>query len=181
MAKSEARVVAAAAELIKQARKHFPTYANYGGPIRTDEVCRFAALLDCEVHYFPFGSRTSGMALPPVLGVHPIFVDSLGSHADQMLTVRHELAHRLAGEITEPTFLTADDTMSHSERLADLFAIADLTGTWWMERIRGNRRPWRAVELEVVQAYRELTDGWSEQRLWDRARLRVQLFREHGI
>jgi hypothetical protein len=36
-------------------------------------------------------------------------------------------------------------------------------------------------ELDVVPAYRELTNGWSEQRLRGRAQLRVRLYRVFSI
>ena len=156
-------------------------YAGSGAPIGTAQICELAEKLGCELHYFAFQSEAFDMALPPVQGANLIFVDSRTQRSDQALTVRHELAHVLTGEVAEPTYLTAADTLSHSERVADLFAVADLVPTWYVRQLRGRRRPWKHTELEIKQAFRELTEGWSEQRLNDRARLRLLLFREHGF
>ena len=179
----DAAALAQAVELIERTRCLVGPYeyAGRGAPVGTAQICDLAEKLECQIHYFPFCSESFGMALPPVQGKSLIFIDSRTQKSDQALTVRHELAHVLTGEVAEPTYLTAADTLSHSERVADLFAVADLVPTWYVRQLRQKRRPWNRVELEIKQAFRELTAGWSEQRLNDRARLRLLLYREHGL
>jgi hypothetical protein len=117
------------------------------------------------------------MAFPQLEGMHPIFVDAASTRSDQQLTVRHEIAHRLMGEVSQPTYLANGDRWSFSERVADVFAIADLAPTEWMKWVRGYRRPWDHVTLDVQSAFRNLTTAWPDRILHDRARLRVLLFR----
>jgi hypothetical protein len=183
-ASEQEEVVQATVRLLRKAQTMVPTYGvGFGGVGRSGASTRDLAPIFREtrtrIKERDLLGIVAGVALPTA-GGHKIILDPARTRADRMFTIRHELAHILAGEVEYAMFLTSEDTMSFSERRADLFAVADLTPTHWMGWVRGKRRPWRAVTLEVVQAYRELTDGWSEQRLWDRARLRVLLYREYG-
>lgn len=180
MRTDDREVIEAVRGLLDRVRPVAPMYARLGAS--TLDIAKIAAEAGAEVHYFPFGSTAAGMAYPRVESVIPVFVDSMSTRADQLLSVLHELAHALRGEVEEPTYLTAADTMSPPERVADLFAIIGLAPTRWMQvHVAGRRRTERAMVLDVVQAYRQLTNGWSDRRLWDRARLRVLLYRQHGI
>ena len=49
----------------------------------------------------------------------------------------------------------------------------------WLRR--AYRMSWRATENTVKQMLRATTDGWTDQRIHDRAKLRVLLYRQHGI
>lgn len=180
MNSDDAAVLDAAHALLRDAREHAPRYALGWIPASTRDVS--ALLVATRTHLVErrFASAAVGMALPAADGEHVILLDARASRADAMFTVRHELAHVLAGEVSEALFLSAEDTMSFSERRADLFALADLTPACWMRRYTA-RRPQRTAVLQVVQAYRELTAGWSEARLWDRARLRLLLHRARGV
>ena len=151
-------------------------------PLRTDQITRLLVRTNTHLCEYRFDSSAVGMAIGWMGGTeHAILIDSAASRADYNFTIRHELAHVLAGEVSETLFLTADDTMSFSERRADLYAVADLVPGWAIQQMRGKRRPWTHVRLEVLQAFRELTVGWSEERLRDRAKLRVELWRGIGI
>lgn len=176
----ERAVLQAASRLVVTARAMVGSYAEGMCPINTGQVSELLLRTNTELVEHRFRSRTKGVAMPAIGGGSVIAVDVGGLRTDVMFTIRHELAHVLAGEASEPTYLTAEDTMSHSERVADLFAVADLTPGGWMKRVVGGKKFLYAV-LDVKQAYRELTEGWSEQRLWDRAKLRVLLYREFGI
>lgn len=180
MSSEERAVVDAAAALVRQ------SWRMLGGPgvrtpLRTDQVSRLLALSRTRLCEYPFLSGTVGMAIPWGADEHAILIDSTASRADYAFTVRHELAHVLSGEVSDTLFLSAADTLSFSERRADLFAVADLAPGWFMAQLRGGRRPWKHIRLEVIQAFRALTDGWSEERLRDRAHLRVELYRRHAI
>ncbi len=177
----ERAVLEAARRAILEARQTAPSYAARSEGASTAEISKLLVRTNTVLVERRFRSTVKGMAFERVGGGHVIAIDSACSRADLSFTLRHELAHVLRGEATEPTYLTSADELSHAERVADLFAIADLTPTPWMKWMRQGRRPWKHLVLEVAQGYRELTDGWSERRLWDRAQLRVRLYREHGI
>lgn len=177
MANSENReVLRATAELIglAQAMQERPTYACFGASTADlAPIYKATGTVFRELRY----EHAAAMALP-YRGGHLIGADAQRKRADYLFNGRHELAHVLAGEVGY--FLTAEDTMSFSERRADLFALADLTATWWMRQNIAGKKLLYATQW-VKSSFRELTEGWSEQRLWDRARLRVQLYREFGI
>ena len=127
MGKSDdAAVLTQAVELIERTRGLIDTYeyAGRGAPVGTAQICDLAEKLECQIHYFPFCSESFGMALPPVQGKSLIFIDSRTQKSDQALTVRHELAHVLTGEVAEPTYLTAADTLSHSNVSAVPFQLS---------------------------------------------------------
>ena len=173
-------VLEGAAELVRRTWELVGTPAR--PPLRTDQITRLLTRTGTRLEEYRFGSSAVGMAIPWAGGTeHAILIDSAASRADYDFTIRHEIAHVLAGEVSETLFLTADDTMSVSERRADLYAVADLVPGWSMQQMRGRRRPWAHVRLEVLQSFRELTVGWSEERLRDRANLRVEMWREVGI
>jgi len=150
-------------------------------PLRSDQITRLLLRTRTRLCEYPFESGAVGMAIPWGADEHAILIDSHAPRADYLFTVRHELAHVLAGEVSDALFLTRADTMSFSERRADLYAVADLVPAWLIRQLRGSRRPWHLVRLEVQQAFRELTVGWSEERIRDRAGLRVALYRERGL
>lgn len=150
-------------------------------PLRTDQISTLLTRSRTRLCEYPFHSGAVGMAVPWGAGEHAILIDSTASRGDYLFTIRHEIAHVLAGEVSEALFLSAADTLSFSERRADLFAVADLVPAWLVAQLRGTRRPWSHVRLEVQAAFRELTEGWSDLRVRDRGRLRVELFRSHGV
>ena len=151
------------------------------GPMRSDQISALLVRTRTRLCEYPFESSAVGMAIPWGPNEHAILIDSAASRADYEFTIRHELAHVLAGEVSDALFLSAADTMSFSERRADLFAVADLVPAWLVRQLHGGRRPWAHLRLEVQQAFRELTVGWSEERLRDRARLRVELYRSYEL
>lgn len=179
MSCEERDVVDAAAALVR--RSWGMLGEPVGAPLRTDQISRLLVLSRTRLCEYPFRSGTVGMAIPWGADGHAILIDSTASRADYAFTVRHELAHVLSGEVSDTLFLSAADTLSFSERRADLFAVADLAPAWLLTQLRAGRRPWAHLRLEVMQAFRALTDGWSEERLRDRARLRVDLFRRHAL
>jgi hypothetical protein len=174
------QVIGSTLDLIALARRTVPRYAMGSS---SAELSKLFIETRTQLVERRFESTAKGMAYPDGATDHVILVDSACQRSDQVFTIRHEFAHILAGEVQEALYLTAEDTMAFSERRADLFAIVDITPASWM---RGNAcdrrgRLRKHAPLEVVGCFRMLTDGWSEQRLWDRARLRVTLYREHGI
>ena len=181
MTSSEDRAVLEATASLVRRSWSMLTDPELRPPMRTDQITELLVGTRTRLCEFPFESSAVGMAIPWGAGEHAILIDRAASRADYEFTIRHELAHILADEVSDALFLTAADTMSFSERRADLFAIVDLVPAWIVSQIRGKRRPWARVRLEVQMAFREITGGWSEQRVLDRARLRVELYREAGL
>lgn len=179
MASSDDQAVLAAVQaIVGEARQVAEGYGERGAS--TSEISRLLVDTNTVLVERHFESAVKGMAFQRLGGGHVIALDTACARADEAYTIRHELAHVLRGEVAEPTYLTSEDVMSHAERVADLFALTDLASAAWLRPIARGRRL-LYVAQDVKQFLRALTDGWSERRLWDRAKLRTKLFREFGI
>lgn len=175
-------VLEAAAGLVGAARRSVPWYAGDFAPIRSDQLAELLRRATCHVEIYAFGSDAVAMTFPPFRGRYPIFVNRAAERADRAFALRHELAHVLAGDVAQTTFLEAVGYMAPEERVADLFALADLVPAWLLRSLRRQRMSWRALLREmramIVSAYAE---DWPEERLADRASLRLRLFREFDL
>jgi hypothetical protein len=133
-------------------------------------------LVDCDL---PEGVYE--MATPGYFGHAVIAIRKGLTTNERRLAIRHGLAHLLAGELDsceggQVRFMSSMvDVMSLEERRADLFALADMVPDWWLEEVATKGEG----ELEVWAAewIRMLIPSWPGQRVQDRARLRVRLFR----
>ncbi|HEX2188978.1 MAG TPA: hypothetical protein VHG51_08785 [Longimicrobiaceae bacterium] len=181
MSSDDDRVLAAAARLVDDARRLVPDYAGAYAPLRTDQVSALLGGAGCHVEVFPFVSDTVAMTLPRCAGAYPVLVNRAAERTDRWLAFRHEVAHVLAGDVEGAVFLSDDGCMALPERVADLFALADLVPGWWIADVRAGRTPWRRVRAEVALAVAEYAECWPPERLVDRVGLRVRLFRERGV
>lgn len=129
---------------------------------------------------FPFASGATAMAIPHG-GEVLVFVDQSSPRTDRLLTIRHEVAHALAGDLEGAVFLSDPDYMGPAERIADLFALADAVPGWWVRQVRETVRSWRRTRVEIWEAVADYATGWPPDRLDDRAALRLALYRERGI
>jgi len=170
----------AAAKLVERARETAPDYAARGVQAGTHMVSKLLTEGGCYLSFQPLSETTEAMVMPPVDGVNIIVMNSEGGWADADLRVRHELAHVLAGEVAEPTFMDAESE-EWSERVADLFALADLVPGRELQRARRRRQSWREVKAYVRDWVEMFAGAWDEGRVGDRVRLRVMLYRLHGI
>lgn len=177
----DVRVVSVAAWLIAVARRAIQDYAGPRAPLRTDQVAALLAASGCHVEVFPFQSDTVAMTLPRCAGVHPVLVNQDAVRTDRFFALRHEAAHVLAGDLEGAVYLAHEGYCAHAERVADLFALADLVPGWWIAGVRRGRTPWREVRAEVAGAVAAYAESWPAERLQDRAMLRVRLFRDRGI
>ncbi|HEX2201863.1 MAG TPA: hypothetical protein VHG91_01125 [Longimicrobium sp.] len=175
------RVLAAAARLVAAARERVAAYAGPVAPVRTDQVAALMAAAGCHVEVFPFRSATVAMTLPKTAGVYPVLLNRAAERTDRFFALRHELAHVLAGEAERAVFLADEGFMAAPERVADLFALADLVPGWWIADVRRGRTPWAKVRAEIALAVAEYAAEWPPRRFADRAVLRLRLFREAGI
>jgi hypothetical protein len=177
----EGRVLARAARLVEAARALVDEYAGPYAPVRTDQVAALLTGAGCHVEVFPFQSSTVAMTLPKVAGVHPVLLNREADRTDRFFALRHEVAHVLAGDVDGAVFLADEGFMNEPERIADLFALADLVPAWWIAGLRRGRTPWTRVQAEIAQAVAEYAAEWPPRRFADRASLRLRLYREHGI
>lgn len=178
---ADAAVVAAALRLVDEARRTVDAYAGPMAPLRTDQVSALLVANACHVEVFPFQSSTVAMTLPPCGGVYPILLNRAAERTDRFFALRHELAHVMAGDCAGPVFLAEEGYMTHPERVADLFALADLVPGRWIGDLRRGRTPWKAVRHEVEEAIATYAETWPPDRLADRAALRLKLYRERGV
>ncbi len=180
-AAADALVVEAAVRTIQAARRVVEEYAGPFAPVRTDQLARLLAAHACHVETFPFQSQTVAMTLPRCGGVYPILVNRLADRADRLFAFRHELAHVINGDCESAVYLAEEGFTVHPERVADLFALADVVPGWWIRSLRRGGLPWSSVRLEVGAAVGEFAGTWPEARRRDRVALRLKLYRERGI
>jgi hypothetical protein len=172
----------AAARIVRVAQRSVPWYAGDFAPIRTDQLAILLRRATCHVEVFPFRSDSVAMTFPPFRGRYPIFLNRSAERTHRAFALRHELGHVLAGDVAEATFLGEEGYTAPSERAADLFALADLVPGWLIGSLRRQRMPWKGVLEEVRRAIVALcTEEWPDERLRDRAQLRVALYRRSGI
>jgi hypothetical protein len=180
----DADVLHAVADAVRQLQRLGLGYDDLFSPL-TDEALG-AALRRLTI-------RASGHALgtgpnaplelvtPPLYGRY-LLLWSTDVDADRRrFALRHGMGHVAAGHVTAPRFLTADgDWMSADERVADLFALADLVPFHQVASLRRGGS-WRAVRAEVASLVRIHTHAWPAERVDDRAAMRVALYRELAL
>ncbi|HET6765357.1 MAG TPA: hypothetical protein VFH27_16840 [Longimicrobiaceae bacterium] len=180
MKSEEADVLRAALAVIRAAREHDRGYAGPAAPARTDQMAALLRRAGCHVEVYSFQSTAAAMVLPRCAGVYPLFVNRDAERVERTFALRHELAHVLAGDADGPVYLADDGYMAREERIADLFALADLVPGWWLAQLAGAVRP-RALAAEVAQAVAEFAEGWPRDRVLDRVRLRMRLYAQHQV
>jgi hypothetical protein len=181
MAGSDDCVIHAAHRLVSRAREVVGAYAGPLAPVRIDQVTELLSAAGCHVETYAFQSDTVAMVLPRCGGVYPILVNRAAEHTERVFALRHELAHVLSGDVDGPVYLANEGYMAAEERVADLFALADLVPAWWIEEVRGGRTPWGEVKRQIAMAVAEYAESWPPQRFGDRAELRLRLYREQGV
>lgn len=124
-----------------------------------------------EIHLSPHAQE---MGIPAYFGAAPLILINKDLRPSyRALALRHGLAHLIAGELdaeqgVEIRFMsTTLDWTTQSERRADLFALADLIP----DREMRDDPDWLTAEIGAFAA------DWSSERLFDRASLRLLLWR----
>ncbi|MDQ3556864.1 MAG: hypothetical protein M3409_08815 [Gemmatimonadota bacterium] len=87
----------------------------------------------------------------------------------------------LAGDTDGAVFLTEAGCTGVAERVADLFALADLLPGRWIEELRAGGVARRGVRAEIAVAITGYAERWTAERLRDRAGFRLRLFRERAV
>ena len=181
MSSDEDRILAAAARLVADAQGVVADYAGHYAPLRTDQLSELLRGAGCHVEVFPFQSDTIAMTLPRCADAYPVLVNRAAERTDRLFAFRHEIAHVLAGDVEGAVYLSDEGYMAMPERIADLFALADLVPGWWIAEVRKGKTPWRRVRAEIALAVAEYAEVWPPDRLVDRVVLRLKLFRELGV
>lgn len=116
---------------------------------------------------------------PPVCGIHVLYVEREQTPGEKRYAVRHGLGHVLAGHVEDVSF--AHDRhypFGHEERVADLFALADVLPDRELEQRRGaGYRPWE-IEWWVWCEIKRYAPSWPTARLVDRIGLRLAFYEE---
>jgi len=178
---TDALVIASAARLVAAARGVVDDYAAPGAPVSPDQLRVLLAASGCHVEIFPFHSDAVGMTLPAVHGVQPVFVNGDGAGVDRRLALRHQVAHVLAGEVDGSVCLAGEGFARHSERVADLFALADAVPGWWIAGLVRRQPSWPDARDVIALHVAELAPAWPPERVLDRATLRLRMFCDGGI
>jgi hypothetical protein len=181
MSSDEERILTAAARLVEDAQRLVGDYAGHYAPLRTDQLSELLRGAGCHVEVFAFQSDTIAMTLPRCADAYPVLVNRSAERTDRLFAFRHEIAHVLAGEVEEAVYLSDEGYMAMPERIADLFALADLVPGWWIADVRKGQTPWRRVKAEIALAVAEYAEVWPPDRFVDRVVLRLKLFRERGV
>ncbi len=181
MSSDEERILSVAARLVEDARGMVADYAGHYAPLRTDQLSALLRGAGCHVEVFPFQSDTIAMTLPRCADAYPVLVNRSAERTDRLFAFRHEIAHVLAGDVEGAVYLSDEGYMAMPERIADLFALADLVPGWWIADVRKGQTPWRRVKAEIALAVAEYAEAWPPDRLVDRVVLRLKLFRERGV
>lgn len=173
--------------VITAIRRHLEFYAGDFAPARTDQISTLLSRSGCALEVFPFPLGADekpidpAFVLPLVGGINVICIDQNASRTDRQYAIRHELTHVFREEVTEPTYLTSTDSMSASERCADLVAFADIVPGWWIRMLRAAGEPWKTIRTDIQQYVIDYSEGRPRAWVADRASLRLRLFRECGI
>lgn len=183
MENCDGAVLKTTARLVRAAQQHVPWYAGDFAPLRTDQMWDLLLRCNCQPLIFPFTSEAAAFTGPPAFGIYPVFVAQDCRRTERQFGYRHELAHVLNGDVgDEPTFLRDEVYASDAERIADLFALADLYPGWGIGVQRRARVPWRDILADIRGAILcNYATAWPDERVGDRAHLRLRLYREHRI
>lgn len=105
---------------VRDAREVVEGYGA-GRPVREDEVQTL--LRACSMCVLRAELGVPADAWPPTEGVVYLFVDhSVGPTLLRYIQL-HEIGHRLAGDLDEPTAFIFDGPLPEAEEVADLFAL----------------------------------------------------------
>jgi len=177
----DADVLAAAADAVRQLQRLGVGYDDLFSPLPDEGIALALRRLTIRASGHALGREELELVTPPLFGRYLLLFSTDVDDDRRRFAVRHGMGHVVAGHVQRPSFLsTSGDCMAVEERVADLFALADLVPFHQVGALRrGNG--WRVVREEVARFVRLHTLDWAEARVTDRATLRVALYREMGL
>lgn len=180
---SDTRLVAQAAILVGAAQRRQPRFAHEVHPCSTRELSELLRRSGCVVHTLSARPGAMAFVVPPIAGYYHIGLKEDLDVDERQFALRHELSHVLNEDADEPTRMVDRGYLTQGERLADLFSLADLIPRMLIDVLKRRQRlTWGQVTEELTDEIRQRWGRqWPEARIDDRAKLRVRLYREHGI
>jgi hypothetical protein len=174
-------VLQAVAGAVRQLQRMGIGYDDLFSPLPDETLDAALRRLTIRASGHALGTETLEVVTPPLYGRYLLLWSSDVDADRRRFALRHGMGHVAAGHVTAPRFLTADgDWMSPDERVADLFALADLVPFHHVAALRrGNS--WRVVRAEVAALVRMHTLAWPDERVDDRASMRVALYRQLSL
>lgn len=181
-ARDDRALLRATVQLVARAQQLHHRYAGSAIPLGSADMRTLLARAACDLHWIEASGPAKAITGFPLYGRFPVGVRSDLKIEERQFALRHELAHILAGDATEPVRMVHRDYLTYPERVADLFALADLFPTPWFLSLRRARVAWKAIRVLVEREIREeYGPDWPWARVDDRTTLRMRLFRECGI
>ena len=175
-------VVGAVAASIDRLHRMGIGYAHLFSPLHDEGLAQALRRLTITARGAAIGTQDLEVVTPPIFGRYHLVYSTDVPVTCRRFAKRHGMGHVIGGHVTEVSYLSSrNDHMTYEERVADLFALADLFPAWQIEELRRARVGWRAIAHHVCRAIRRFTLEWPEQRVGDRADLRIALYRLKGL
>lgn len=175
-------VVGSVAASIERLHRADIAYAHLFSPLHDEGLAQALRRLTITVRGEPLGTIDLEVVTPPVYGRYLLIYSTDVPKIYRRFAKRHGMGHVIGGHVTEVSYLSLrNDFMTYEERGADVFAIADLVPAWQIEELRRSRVGWRQLQHHVCRALRRFTLNWPEDRVGDRASLRMALYRQAGL
>lgn len=108
---------------MRAARELLPAYGS-GRPATSAEIDHLLAV--CSMEVVRADISVPADVWPPIDGVINVFVALHIGPAELRYIKLHEIGHRLAGDLEEPTLFVFDGPLPESEEVADLFALVGI-------------------------------------------------------
>jgi len=179
---SDTALIRNVVELVRSAQRIEPRYGHGPIPASTAEISNLLRRATCRVYFVRGATGAKAMALVPIAGYYRIGIRADLSVEERRFAIRHELGHILNGDADDWITLADRGYLTWEERVADLFALADLIPGRLIETLRRARLSWRDIGAEIEAEIRERWGpDWPWARVDDRARLRLRLYRECGL
>ena len=174
-------VVRDATVAVRQLQRLGIGYDDLFSPLPDDALAAAMRRLTIRASGHPLGREALEAVTPPLYGRY-LLVYSTDVDVDrQRFALRHGMGHVAAGHVSAVSFLSSTaEHMAPEERVADLFALADLVPYHAVAALKRGGG-WRAVRDEIARLVRLYTLDWPEERVRDRAMLRVEMYRVEKI
>ncbi len=173
--------VASAIRVVQRQHASVGGYDDLFAPLHDEALSVMLRRAAAAVRGVALGGTSGCVVTPPIYGRHLVLCDAESTGDSRRLALRRALAHIACGHVGEHAALPFPEPPP-AARAADLFALADLVPFWQIhEWRRGARLGWRRVMQEVAAHAAALAGDWDAARADEAGRLRVLLYREHGL
>jgi hypothetical protein len=179
---ADAAVVRETAGAITGLHRRFIGYAEIFSPLHDDGIAEVLRKSTILLRIEELEDSEFEIVSPPVYGRYLMTIASKLSPDQRRFAIRHGLGHVVAGHVSEIAFLSGTrDWQTHEERVADLFALADLMPFHALDDARRSRPAWREVRGRIGRTIELFTRDWPAERTADRTSLRLDLYLETGL